>query len=234
MIQRICLVFLSLFFNPYLQPSAFVPHCDYLQLFFPLAAPKGSSEKKTKGKARRDRRKVTRKRLPSADPQENFMAELPFCLTSPTTWKELGCACVRSSHHIASHHSLTTTVSHTTCRALFRPCLPRCCSAVPTPGSEQKKRKRKRDGGGRLDSEEDAVGKKKKKKGNQRPNYFISIPITNPQVENSSALRSSSLIKIFFSHAVQLGNRRQLRNTKPTPVYMYVFIERYHCQIVVC
>lgn len=64
-----------------------------------LAAPKESSEKKTKRKMRRDKRKVMKKRPHSADPQDNFMSELPFCVTSPTTWKELGCACF---HHITS------------------------------------------------------------------------------------------------------------------------------------
>lgn len=45
----------------------------------------------------------------------------------------------------------------------------------------QKERKRKRgDHGGRVDSEEDA--EMKKKKASQRPNYFVSIPITNKQV----------------------------------------------------
>lgn len=34
-----------------------------------------------------------------------------------------------------------------------------------------------------MDSEEDG-DKKKKKKENQRPNYFVSIPITNTQVRN--------------------------------------------------
>lgn len=33
-----------------------------------------------------------KKRLDSADFQDNFMSELPFSLTSPTTWKDLGCA----------------------------------------------------------------------------------------------------------------------------------------------
>ncbi|KAM7368064.1 hypothetical protein PAMP_014315 [Pampus punctatissimus] len=51
--------------------------------------------------------------------------------------------------------------------------------------STQKKRKRKRgDSGGRVDSEEDA-DKKKKKKESQRPNYFVSIPITNTQISSA-------------------------------------------------
>ncbi|KAM7395592.1 hypothetical protein PAMA_007050 [Pampus argenteus] len=51
--------------------------------------------------------------------------------------------------------------------------------------STQKKRKRKRgDIGGRVDSEEDA-DKKKKKKESQRPNYFVSIPITNTQISTA-------------------------------------------------
>ncbi|XP_071763477.2 A kinase (PRKA) anchor protein 7 isoform X2 [Centroberyx gerrardi] len=55
----------------------------------------------------------------------------------------------------------------------------------PSPESTQKKRKRKRgDCGGRVDSEEDAE-KKKKKKESQRPNYFVSIPITNTQISSA-------------------------------------------------
>ncbi|TKS76047.1 A-kinase anchor protein 7 isoform gamma [Collichthys lucidus] len=51
--------------------------------------------------------------------------------------------------------------------------------------STQTKRKRKRgDVGGRVDSEEDAE-KKKKKKESQRPNYFVSIPITNTQISSA-------------------------------------------------
>uniref|UniRef100_H3D040 A-kinase anchoring protein 7 n=1 Tax=Tetraodon nigroviridis TaxID=99883 RepID=H3D040_TETNG len=50
-------------------------------------------------------------------------------------------------------------------------------------GSAQEKRKRKRgDSGGRVDSEEDA---KKKKRESQRPNYFISVPITNTQISSA-------------------------------------------------
>lgn len=53
-------------------------------------------------------------------------------------------------------------------------------SPVTSSESTQEKRKRKRgDSGGRVDSEEDA---KKKKRESHRPNYFISIPITNTQV----------------------------------------------------
>ncbi|XP_069570558.1 A-kinase anchor protein 7-like isoform X4 [Brachyistius frenatus] len=57
-------------------------------------------------------------------------------------------------------------------------------SAVSLPDAESAERKRKRkrgDGGGRVDSEEDG-DKKKKKKESQRPNYFVSIPITNTQI----------------------------------------------------
>lgn len=55
------------------------------------------------------------------------------------------------------------------------------CSPVTSSESTQEKRKRKRgDSAGRVDSEEDA---KKKKKESKRPNYFISIPITNTQVK---------------------------------------------------
>ncbi|XP_035630658.1 A-kinase anchor protein 7 isoform X2 [Oncorhynchus keta] len=44
------------------------------------------------------------------------------------------------------------------------------------------KNKRKRGASGRVESEEDADTKKKKKKETQRPNYFVSIPITNPKI----------------------------------------------------
>lgn len=64
--------------------------------YFPLslATPEGSREKKAKRKTRWEKRKGMKKSIHSSDPQENLMSELPFCLTSPTTWKELGCACV--------------------------------------------------------------------------------------------------------------------------------------------
>lgn len=53
--------------------------------------------------------------------------------------------------------------------------------------SREKKRKRKRgECVGRVDSEEDGE-KKKKKKVNQRPNYFVSIPITNTQIGSAVA-----------------------------------------------
>ncbi|TWW69006.1 A-kinase anchor protein 7 isoform gamma [Takifugu flavidus] len=56
-------------------------------------------------------------------------------------------------------------------------------SPVSSSESTQEKRKRKiRDGGRRVDREEDA---KKKKKQSQRPNYFISIPITNTQISSA-------------------------------------------------
>lgn len=54
-------------------------------------------------------------------------------------------------------------------------------SPVTSSESTQEARKRKRgDSGGQVDSEEDA---KKKKRQSQRPNFFISIPITNTQVK---------------------------------------------------
>ncbi|XP_034006421.1 A-kinase anchor protein 7 isoform X2 [Trematomus bernacchii] len=108
--------------------------------------PVGSNEKKMKRKKRREKRKLINRHLKSAETSDNYMSELPFSLTSPTTWKELG---------------------------------------FSGPASTQKKRKRKRgDIGGRVDSEEDA-DKKKKKKECVRPNYFISIPITNTQISSA-------------------------------------------------
>ncbi|XP_042359473.1 A-kinase anchor protein 7-like isoform X2 [Plectropomus leopardus] len=107
----------------------------------------GSSEKKMKRKMRREKMKLLKKQIKSADPSENLMSELPFSLTSPTTWKELG-----------------------------------FCSSEST----QKKRKRKRgDSGGKVDSEEDSEKKTKKKKESKRPNYFVSIPITNTQISSA-------------------------------------------------
>ncbi|XP_070705515.1 A-kinase anchor protein 7-like [Pempheris klunzingeri] len=111
-----------------------------------VSAPAGSSEKKAKRKMRREKRKLMKKKLKSADASDNLMSELPFSLTSPTTFKELG---------------------------------------FSSSESTAKKRKRKRgDSGGRVDSEEDAE-KKKKKKESQRPNYFVSIPITNKQISSA-------------------------------------------------
>ncbi|XP_032441093.1 A-kinase anchor protein 7 isoform X1 [Xiphophorus hellerii] len=107
--------------------------------------PAVSSEIKSKRKMRRERLKLMRRKLKSAEASANLMSELPFALTSPTTWKELG---------------------------------------FPTPETSEQKRKRKRgDIGGRMDSEEDGDQKKKKKE-SQRPNYFVSIPITNSQIKS--------------------------------------------------
>ncbi|XP_013764196.1 A-kinase anchor protein 7 isoform gamma isoform X3 [Pundamilia nyererei] len=64
--------------------------------------------------------------------------------------------------------------SPTTWKALF-----------PSQESTKRKRKRKRgDIEGRVDSEDDG-DKKKKKKESQRPNYFVSIPITNTQISSA-------------------------------------------------
>lgn len=189
-----------------------------------LAAPQGLGEKNTKRKMRRERRKLMKKRLNSADSQDNFMSELPFSLTSPTTWKDLGCAYIPAVVSVfvfftlnfsklyllialmkgmpqGCHGNLNLLSDNDICRSptRWKHLLDDCCikfqqrdqdriisysftcSPVPTSESNQKKRKRKRDGGGRVDSEEDAE-KKKKKKESQRPNYFVSVPVTNTQV----------------------------------------------------
>uniref|UniRef100_A0A8C6WJQ4 A-kinase anchor protein 7 n=1 Tax=Neogobius melanostomus TaxID=47308 RepID=A0A8C6WJQ4_9GOBI len=58
---------------------------------------------------------------------------------------------------------------------------------LPVTNTDTKQKKRKRgEIGGRGDSEED-VGKKKKKKESKRPNYFVSIPITNQQISSAVA-----------------------------------------------
>ncbi|CAN9507753.1 unnamed protein product [Ophioblennius macclurei] len=107
-----------------------------------------SHENKTKGKTRRGKRKMSKKKLKPDDSSDGLMSELPFALTSPTTWKAL---------------------------------------EFTNSESKEKKRKRKRgECGGRVDSEEDGE-KKKKKKENQRPNYFVSIPITNTQISSAVA-----------------------------------------------
>lgn len=40
---------------------------------------------------RREKKKLMKRKLKSADTVGSLMLELPFALTSPTTWKELGC-----------------------------------------------------------------------------------------------------------------------------------------------
>ncbi|XP_026049839.1 A-kinase anchor protein 7 isoform X2 [Astatotilapia calliptera] len=110
-----------------------------------VSTPSGSSEKKTRRKLRRERKKLMKKTLKCSDTSENLLSELPFALASPTTWKTL----------------------------------------FPSQESTKKKRKRKRgDSEGRVDSEDDG-DKKKKKKESQRPNYFVSIPITNTQISSA-------------------------------------------------
>lgn len=54
-----------------------------------LTAPSGSSEKKTRRKLRRERKKLMKKTLKCSDTSENLLSELPFALASPTTWKAL-------------------------------------------------------------------------------------------------------------------------------------------------
>ncbi|XP_004542075.2 A kinase (PRKA) anchor protein 7 isoform X2 [Maylandia zebra] len=110
-----------------------------------VSTPSGLSEKKTRRKLRRERKKLMKKTLKCSDTSENLLSELPFALASPTTWKTL----------------------------------------FPSQESTKKKRKRKRgDSEGRVDSEDDG-DKKKKKKESQRPNYFVSIPITNTQISSA-------------------------------------------------
>uniref|UniRef100_UPI0037E93032 A-kinase anchor protein 7-like isoform X2 n=1 Tax=Semicossyphus pulcher TaxID=241346 RepID=UPI0037E93032 len=128
-------------------------------------SPPAESGEKTK--RRREKRKWMKKKLRSADTSNNLMSELPFSLTSPTTWKELG---------------------------------------FPSPQSTQKKRKRGHSGG-RVDSEEDAE-KIKKKKESQRPNYFISIPITNKQI-------SAAVMEV--QEAVLQGEPRLAKAMIPVP-----------------
>uniref|UniRef100_A0A3Q4N8V4 A-kinase anchor protein 7 isoform gamma-like n=1 Tax=Neolamprologus brichardi TaxID=32507 RepID=A0A3Q4N8V4_NEOBR len=71
-------------------------------------------------------------------------------------------------------------------------------SVVPSQESTKKKRKRKRgDSEGRVDSEDDG-DKKKKKKESQRPNYFVSIPITNTQVQEAVLQQDPRLAKAMI------------------------------------
>nr|XP_057912288.1 A-kinase anchor protein 7-like isoform X2 [Doryrhamphus excisus] len=60
---------------------------------------------------------------------------------------------------------------------------------------ESRKKKRKRVGsGGRVDSEEDAETRKKKKP-SQRPNYFISIPITSSQISSAVSMVQEAMLE---------------------------------------
>ncbi|KAJ0026968.1 hypothetical protein NQD34_017968, partial [Periophthalmus magnuspinnatus] len=104
----------------------------------------GLKDKKTRRRMWREKKKL-KKNMKSDEPLDTLMSELPFALTSPTSWKELGCS------------------------------------------TNQKLKKRKRgEIGERADSEED-TSKKKKKKESKRPNYFLSIRITNPQISSAVA-----------------------------------------------
>ncbi|CAL9692248.1 unnamed protein product [Knipowitschia caucasica] len=97
-----------------------------------------TKEKKTRRQLWREKKKLKKKNK-SDEPLDALMSELPFVLTSPTSWKELGFT-----------------------------------------NSDSKLKKRKRGAGWQADSEEDAS--KKKQKESKRPNYFVSVPITNPQI----------------------------------------------------
>ncbi|XP_060947471.1 A-kinase anchor protein 7-like isoform X3 [Limanda limanda] len=79
------------------------------------------------------------------------------------------------------------TVGNPTSELPFALSSPATWKELEFPNPESTKNKRKRGGtGGRVDSEEDG-DKKKKKKENQRPNYFVSIPITNTQISSAVA-----------------------------------------------
>ncbi|KAM9782905.1 A-kinase anchor protein 7 [Neosynchiropus ocellatus] len=104
-----------------------------------------TKEKAAMRKMKRQKRKMMKKKEQSDKSSEDLNAELPFALTSPTSWSKLG---------------------------------------FPDQISTEKKRKRKRgESGARVDSEEDTEMKKKKEV--QRPNYFVSIPIINPQIKSA-------------------------------------------------
>lgn len=57
----------------------------------PCSTPTESSKKNMKRKLRRERRKLMKKKLKSPESSDGLMSKLPFALTSPTSWKELGC-----------------------------------------------------------------------------------------------------------------------------------------------
>uniref|UniRef100_A0A1A8L4G3 A kinase (PRKA) anchor protein 7 n=1 Tax=Nothobranchius pienaari TaxID=704102 RepID=A0A1A8L4G3_9TELE len=122
-----------------------------------VSSPMESNKTISRNKMRKEKMKLKKKKLKSAEASASLMSELPFALTSPTAWKELG---------------------------------------FPIPESSEKKRKRKRgDSRGRADSEEDGDQKKKKKE-SQRPNYFVSIPITNIQIKSAvTEIQEAILLK---------------------------------------
>ncbi|XP_053744271.1 A-kinase anchor protein 7-like isoform X2 [Synchiropus splendidus] len=104
-----------------------------------------TNQKAATRKMKQQKRKMIKKKEMSDKSFEDLNAELPFALTSPTSWSKLG---------------------------------------FPDQISTEKKRKRKRgESGARVDSEEDREMKKKKEI--QRPNYFVSIPIINPQIKST-------------------------------------------------
>lgn len=79
-----CFYYMTIFLDP--RPSS------YSILFFKfLAAPTKTNEKISKWKMRRMKLKLKKQQLKSAENSSSLMSELPFALTSPTTWKELGC-----------------------------------------------------------------------------------------------------------------------------------------------
>uniref|UniRef100_A0A1A8NWQ9 A kinase (PRKA) anchor protein 7 n=1 Tax=Nothobranchius rachovii TaxID=451742 RepID=A0A1A8NWQ9_9TELE len=122
-----------------------------------VSSPMESNKTISRNKMRKEKMKLKKKKLKSAEASASLMSELPFALTSPTAWKELG---------------------------------------FPIPESSEKKRKRKRgDSGGGAGSEEDGDQKKKKKE-SQRPNYFVSIPITNIQIKSAvTEIQEAILLK---------------------------------------
>lgn len=177
-----------------------------------LAPLQGPNEKKTKRKMRRDKRKVMKKRLHSADPQDNFMSELPFCVTSPTTWKELGCAWF---HHITWLLWLSYHLQR------FIPYVLTCSSLQFQRQNQTKRRERE------SATVEDGWivrrmqrGRKKRKRtkdpttSSPSPSLIHRWRIPVLLVGEVVSVRSSSLIKIFFHTQFNLviGAKLKIQN----------------------
>lgn len=76
-----------------------------------------------------------------------------------------------------------------------------CLGVSVSSGESSVKKKRKRGDSARVESEED--GEKKKKKDTARPNYFVSVPITNPEVRAGDSdrltLTAASLSEVLLT-----------------------------------
>ncbi|KAL7872564.1 hypothetical protein SRHO_G00075470 [Serrasalmus rhombeus] len=147
--------------------------------------PKAGSEKKKKVKKVKSPRKGRgrKQREKESEGTENLLAELPFANTE--IWKELGCERLIVFFSVSIVERQTDTPRGLVHPSAFTNLNAPVVFSYVAGGETSAEKKRKRAAKGRPESEEDGEKEKKKKKGSPRPNYFVSIPITNQKIKQA-------------------------------------------------